>query len=141
MAIQWPNYTIVLGFLKIMPTWPYFVIQFIVDFKGWDKWNNLCRTFVLETLGTSMLKDVKTWPFAILPMFWQIAGSKSRPFEVKFYQIRVYYFIIILNNIRNYKIVWPCERYFHKFQENGRKCGFMTAIIKATTGQTLYYWW
>lgn len=137
MAIQWPNYTILLGFLKIMPTWPYFVIPFNVDYNGCDEFNNLCKTFLLETLGTSMLKGVKTWPFALLSMFW----SKSRPFEVKFYQIRFYYFIIILNNFRTDKILWPCERYFHKFQENGRKCGFMTAIIKATTGQTLYFWW
>lgn len=38
--------------------------------------------------------------------------------------------MIILNNFRTDKIGWPCERYFHKFQENGRKCGFMIAIKK-----------
>lgn len=46
--------------------WPYFVINFNVDYNGWDEFNNLCNAFVLEALGKINAERYKNMVFCCL---------------------------------------------------------------------------
>lgn len=82
------------------------------------------------------MKDVKTWPFCYLPMYWQLPALKTLSSEDQFYKQVIDFFISVLGNVKGDK---KYGNNFDGIEENALKRNFLTAISKIITGKILEF--